>query len=634
MRQNLLRLFIALTLFLSINLAATAQDGRSVFWRHWDVNITNLDMVRNVFDVAEIYDVQFSGTFRFGSAVIPNTRLESISNVEVLEDGRPLQRSCSGNPGTFCVENVQEGTSITYYFERSITDDNQQFEIRYTVSGALRSYEGGDQLWWIAVPEDKYGFSVGASTITVTLPDGYAPREGIDPIETYGVTSTVNQNGTRVTAVANTPIGPNEVFEIRVQFPHNPNARMPGWQANYDRTEELKPLINVSMLILGMLIGLGGPLGVFYTWYTRGRDPRTGLVPEYLSDLPSDLPPAVVGSLVDEKADLRDVLSTLIDLAQRGFIVIEENRTEGFFGLGGRSEFTFKLTDKSLAELRPFEHTFVKRLFGGMKERRLDSLRNKFYSYIPGLKNNLYDEMVKAGLFRTSPETTRTKWRGGGIIIMVGSLFAFFALIDTAAESFPTLMILPFAFGLTGLLMVIMGESMPAKTPKGAEEAAKWKAFRRYLVNLEKYTTLEEAAVNFDKFLPYAVAFGVDRAWIKKFSKLATMPTPTWYYPTWRGGYWSGGYRAGTPLPGGGLPSFRDGLPGDLARAGGSGGLNDLASGVSGGLDSISSGLTNMLNSAGSVMTSRPQSSSSGGRGFSGGGSFGGGSGGGSRGFG
>src|SRR5690606_14692906 len=126
-------------------------------------------------------------------------------------------------------------------------------------------------------------------------------------------------------------------FEIRVQYPHAPDGRVAGWQESFDQRRELEPLINVAVLALGVLIGLGGPLGVFYVWYSRGRDPKVGVVPEYLSELPSDLPPAVVGALIDEKADLRDVLSTLIDLSRRGYVVIEETQTEGFFGLGGRS---------------------------------------------------------------------------------------------------------------------------------------------------------------------------------------------------------------------------------------------------------------------------------------------------------
>jgi uncharacterized membrane protein len=328
---------------------------------------------------------------------------------------------------------------------------------------------------------------------------------------------------------------------------------------------------------------------------------------------------------------MRDVLSTLIDLSHRGYIVIEEERTEGLFGLGGRTIFTFKRTDKALDDLRKFERNFIDRLFGGQMERTLDSLKNKFYIHIPKLKSDLYGEMVRHKLFPSSPEKTRNYWSGIGVGLLVIAGIAVYGAFTLEDFSFPLLMCIPVALGITGLMMMISGQYMPAKTAKGAEEAAKWKAFREYLTNLEKYRSLEEASAHFDAFLPYAVAFGMERAWIRKFKDLDSMPIPTWYYPTYRGGYWGRGYRAGTPVPGG-YGSADDMLPGDLARAGG-GGLNDLSNSLSGGLESISNGLTNLLNSAGSTMTSKPQSS--GGGGWSGGGSSGGGgSGGGSSGFG
>jgi hypothetical protein len=189
-------------------------------------------------------------------------------------------------------------------------------------------------------------------------------------------------------------------------------------------------------------------------------------------------------------------------------------------------------------------------------------------------------------------------------------------------------------------MALIVGQHMPAKTRKGAEDAAKWNAFREYLVNLDKYDSAEKAAANFDDYLPYAVAFGVDRAWMRRFSQVENVPIPTWYFPTYVGGPYRRGYVAGSPLrsPSGGVS------PGELARAGDGGmSLDDVSGKISGGLESISSGLTTMLNDSARILTSRPQPQSSGssgrwssgGRSWSGGGFRGGGSsGGGSRGFG
>jgi hypothetical protein len=80
---------------------------------------------------------------------------------------------------------------------------------------------------------------------------------------------------------------------------------------------------------------------------------------------------------------------------------------------------------------------------------------------------------------------------------------------------------------LAGVL-IRMGGSMPRKTRAGAEAAAKWNAFRRYLSSIERYEQVSEARGIFDRYLPYAVAFGLDQSWIRKFA-LVGAETPSWY---------------------------------------------------------------------------------------------------------
>ena len=184
------------------------------------------------------------------------------------------------------------------------------------------------------------------------------------------------------------------------------------------------------------------------------------------------------------------------------------------------------------------------------------------------------------------------------------------------------LAVLPaFGLGITGLVALIAASFMPAKTPKGSQEAARWRAFRTYLQNIKAYTDLKQASDQFEKYIAYAIAFGLDHQWLREFAPVLTS-VPTWYYPTYLGGPWHGGYRG-----------FRGGAQPVGLNLSGPGGLNQMNESLSQGLNAMSAGLTKMLNDASSVMTSHP--SSSGGGGFSGGGSSGGGSsGGGSAGFG
>lgn len=650
MLKRLAAALVAVVCVILTSAGVQAQDSRTLVWDKWDVVIDNVDTTNNVYRVSERYAIRFSGTFQFGSAVIPFDNVEDIRDVRVSEGGQPLQQSCSGVRGTYCVRGSGDEISITYYFRQPITNASQTFEISYTVVGNIRVYEGGDQLWWIGVPDDHFGFPINSSTITVKLPEGYAPREGVDPIETYGARGEIEVNGTTVIARAVNGVGRNEAFELRVQYPHDPNARVPSWQAESDRQREydqtVRPLINIGAIGLSLLIGLGGPLLMYVMWQRRGRDPKVGPVPEYLSEPPSNLPPAVVGTLVDETSDPRDVISTVVDLAHRGYLVIEEEKSEGIFGIGGGSSFTFKRTDKPDNDLRSYERRLLNRLFGGSRmERSLDSLKNTFYTTISEIQNDLYDELVKEGFFATKPNTTRAKWSGIGAILLVIAFGVGGFLLSALEEVADFILCIPVAIGVTAIAAFIVGTAMPAKTRKGAEEAAKWLAFYEYLRNLEKYADVKDKAVDFDKYLPYAVAFNIDRDWVRKFTQSQEhVPIPPWYYPTYLGGPYRRGYVPGTPIyRGRGSFGESGGLPGELVRAPGGGfSLDEMSGNLAGGLESISSGLTSMVESASRAMTSRPQQTSGGsgswkggGRSWSGGGfSGGGGGGGGSRGFG
>ena len=161
MHKRLILAFIVVLLVI-VPWHSTFAQTKTVFWEEWNVEIDNIDTTNNSFRVREIYHVTFTGTFRFGSRVIPANNLESpLRDIQVFENGSPLRPSCSEATGTVCEQQVQEGTSITYYFNSPITNAKQWFEIRYTVNGALRVYEEGDQLWWAASPSDHYGFPIG-----------------------------------------------------------------------------------------------------------------------------------------------------------------------------------------------------------------------------------------------------------------------------------------------------------------------------------------------------------------------------------------------------------------------------------------------------------------------------------------
>ena len=163
--------------------------------------------------------------------------------------------------------------------------------------------------------------------------------------------------------------------------------------------------------------------------------------------------------------------------------------------------------------------------FSSGKSRDLSDLKEQFYTAIPTLKSEMYDEVTKLGFFAGNPNSTRTKYAGlgcaalvllGGLGFLVSIVFSDFA--DTAIC--PVIAIVLSAVGL-----IVLSPFMPRRTPKGATERAKWVAFKRYLESIEKFTKLDQAKDLFDKYLPYAISFGLEKSWVQKFAAIGTPAT-------------------------------------------------------------------------------------------------------------
>ncbi len=624
--------------------AAHAQD-KTLFWDRFDVDINvNTD---GSLDVVETQAITFtSGTFQRGFRSIDGSKLSDITDVTVADENGPYQESSSGAPGTFSVDQQGQNTVINWYFDPT-ADATRTFTVGYRVEGGLRYYKDGDQLWWQAVYGDRQ-FPVNKSVVTVHLPPP-AVIQNLDNYFTAANIEKVDEQTARFTATERIPAG--QMFEVRAQFTPGVVAGAPAaWQAaadaeaaakdkqaEYDR--KWRPVANVAALSVTLLFAVLAPLALYLLWYQRGRDATTDFVAEYLPEPPSDMPPGMVGTLVDEKADLQDVLATMVDLARRGYMTMEQLQPKkGSFGLTGQSDFTYKLLKDPDDKLKYYEKLLLTSVFGDEKERKLSSLKEKFYIHLPKLRSALYDEVTKAGLFTSNPDSVRTRWGALGVSVLFVAFAVSCVLIALASSYTDFALCLPFGFLVFGVGIIVLARYMPRRTAAGAEQNARWRAFRTYLEQIDKYTQLDRATELFDRYLPYAIAFGLESDYIRKWSAVPAAPVPPWYMP-----YPSHGpiYSSGPGTPAGHVPGHASPAPRPAAEQPGMGGLSGASQQMAGGLAAMSTGLTGMLSQASSTLTSRPAPqgggwSSSGGHsggwsggGWSGGGSFGGGGGGG-----
>ncbi len=681
------RLTILLVLAAAIlpALLATPQHAaaqmKAVEWARFDVT---LDLREDgSYHVTERQQIDFEGgPFRGGFREIPLARTDDIGNVRVSEEaaGGPRRYEpvpaarYDEDPNTYTVQRTTSHLRVEWGFEPAISE-TRTFLVEYDVIGALRIYLDNDppnqQIWWTAFGEELTAVApVREATLKLQLP------EAVDVAQTVvapGEPEDHTSDG-RVWTWEASDLTAGEAFEARLQFPPLVQAEVPAWQRTDDErrrreeeTEARGAVLNVMFLGAGLLLAIGGGLGVYGLWYTRGRDPHTGLVADFIPQPPDDLAPGAAGTLLDERADEPDVVATLVDLGHRGVIKIEETATEGVFGFGGGHDFALTLLQDN-PQVAPFEADLLRALFGAdLREgtkTRLSEAKGNFEAVKPALKEHLYAELVRRGYFPRSPEVTRSRWRTFGTVALVLVVIGGCVGAGMVADVAPFVWLPIVVVASLALLLTRLSAAMPRKTPAGAEAAAKWRAFRKYLDSIERYERLDEAKDIFDKYLPYAIAFGLERDWVRKFASVQA-PVPAWYGGGGSGGGFGGeifdldphpgyprrrrGYGGGTVLiPTGG--GWGGGWGGGERRSGGDGGgdgggfdfpglpdLQDTSDRAGRSLQGSSDSLFDMLNTAADVFGGfsggRRGGGWGGGGGFGGGGRSGGSSGGGGGGF-
>ncbi|MBI4029954.1 DUF2207 domain-containing protein [Candidatus Berkelbacteria bacterium] len=282
-------------------------------------------------------------------------------------------------------------------------------------------------------------------------------------------------------------------------------------------------------LLLSALLPSLVILLLFQLFWRRQRLLRTLTPRKELREPPSLLSPAAAGVLLDGLVLPRHLAATLLDLAQRGFILIAVSRN-------GFSYLKHRPLDLNLAAnlgLRPYEAMLLSKIFtaqqpAASKKDILFRVGHRLFSRkIAEVYFGIYQELMDKGFFLKNPRQLFLRLKVLAVSIFFISLL-FFALI-LILPTLPRLFLLPWAgMALAALLILKLAPALPLRTEKGKKELQKWLAFRSFLTDtrlLSYQPNLEEI---YERFLPYAVAFAVEEAWSARFLKQRFL-LPDWY---------------------------------------------------------------------------------------------------------
>jgi uncharacterized membrane protein YgcG len=456
-------------------------------------------------------------------------------------------------------------------------DATRTVHLRYRVPDALRFFDEHDELYW-NVTGDEWDVPIESAAAVIHLPAGVSGVRATAFRGTFGSTdrAPVSIDGNVVTVEAAGGLGFHEGLTAVVGW--NPGV------VHRPTTAEKTARVVSSNLPLAI-----PPLvfvGMWSLWRRRGRDPKLGPVTTRYEP-PDAMTPAEVGTLVDGKPDMRDITATIVDLAVRGYLHITESESGGVFGFFSSKDYTFALKKprEEWSGLKTHERDLLDAMFGTGDEVRLADLKNKFYKHLPGLRDGLYSGLVSGGFYKARPDRVRLAYIAGGIAAGV-------AIGLVSASIMGALGMQPGAGIIAGVLsaavIIGFGIFMPARTIRGTRGLESILGFQEFLsrVEADRLQRMVKTPEMFEKFLPFAMALGVEDNWARAFEGIYREP-PQWY--------------TGPP---GGLMFQPRAFTGNLSR---------------------------MSTQAAAVMASSPRSSS--GSGFSGGSSGGGFGGGGGGGF-
>ncbi len=454
-------------------------------------------------------EIPFRYSDRYGKTLETPIRVISVTNAQ-------------GQPWDYRVSRRGNVVHIRIGDPQAYVAGVQVYKIDYEVENALLFLDDHDELYW-NVTGNFWKTSIARASATVSLP-GDLPAQhlwsacftGVMGSATTDCRAEKQGNGAAFQSAGGLKIG--EGLTVRLGWEKGLVAEPSAWKRFWWRFNWRENWV--------FLLPPAVFLAMFRRWYAVGRDPRVKEAVTVQYNPPQlggrTLCPGEVGCLVDERLDPRDITSTIVGLAVKGYMKIQEVVREGLI---------FDTTDYKLLKLKEpddalgrFEKELMSDLFPFSSTTiSVSGLKNNFYKHLKALRQVLYEDLVRMGCFQKSPDQVRTSYVIWAFVMAgVGGAVTYFFTSDFFWKSIV-------AWILAGGVVLGFSRVMPAKTRSGAAAAMEILGFREFLNRAEK-DRIERMGQQdlYSRFLPYAIALDVADNWSEAFEGVYQEPA-RWY---------------------------------------------------------------------------------------------------------
>jgi uncharacterized membrane protein YgcG len=446
--------------------------------------------------------------------------------INVLVNGSPIHQLKIGDP------------------DRTITGTHT-YEIAYRLEGVVNGFDDHDEFYWNVIGN---GWAVNIRNVDVTV----RTPAGVTEASCYAGPTGSRSSCTSAEVVdgaghyTQAALGPHQNLTVLASFPagtvENPAALL---DDRWSLAGALDPATEV--LVVAILTTVAIVVGWGILAFRVGRDRQLAgshvdvafapvgsegaPVPLFADDHapvefvpPDGIRPGQVGLLVDEVAHPVDVTATLVDLAVRGYVRIDEVERRW-----RRDDYQITRLEKDSSSLLHYERLLLDQLVSHPgQQRTLSELKNTFAEEFQKVVDALYTDGVNKGWFHGRPDKVRGRWKAFGIVLLSISIPLF---VIALLYSRLAVLVVPLFVG--GLVLAIGSRFMPRRTPAGTGLLRRVRGFEEFIRDSEAPRAQWAENRNiFSEYLPYAIVFRCADKWAKTFEDLGAeaLGDTGWYH--------------------------------------------------------------------------------------------------------
>lgn len=424
---------------------------------------------------------------------------------------------------TYKIENKNGQHHIRIGDKNEYLTGKQSYNISYTIQNGIGSYDDYQELY-LDLIGTSWQADIAQMTYTVALPksitlaqDDLLATTGRDGevIDGLSIAQTTSRS---ISGQTNRVLPSGEGATIAIRLPASylsvadleHNEYFQAQQEQKIRDEGQRPWWAVVPLAI---------VALFFSWWRRlrGRGGKSNdQIPTYPYP-PEGLTSAHVGAYIDQQANTRDVISLIPYWAAEGYLLIKHE------------DETMMLTkDGELpSDFPSYERLLFDKMFADQEIITMKELSNKLYTTVAEVAMKLTKEVNAQEYYDERYIYWFRSWRLilFPVVMIIGGLVSLILLQQT---------IMGIAFFVLGFISLFLGAAKKPLSPHGQDVKDRLDGLKKFLEDVppsEIDSLVHHDPRYFDKMLPFAVAFGIEKSFIPKFETAMTA-MPIWYMST------------------------------------------------------------------------------------------------------